>query len=196
MPYFKDKYSFRHALCGAHLMRECQGIAEYDHHHWAPQMKQLLQTSWRLAQSARQAERPLAPNTIKRIEERYDAILQLGESEWGQGRKREKTGPRGRKSKSKSANLGERFRIHKEAILRFLRDDRVPFDNNQAERDIRMIKVKQKISGTFRTWRGAEQFARARSFISTLHKQSLPILDSLASALKQNFHFPCLPQPK
>jgi len=196
MPYFKDKYAFKHALCGAHLMRECQGIAEYDRHHWASQMKHLLQMSWRLVRSARQANRPLSPNTIHRIEERYDAILRLGESEWDHGRKREKTGPRGRKSKSKSANLGERFRIHKEAILRFLRDARVPFDNNQAERDIRMTKVKQKISGTFRTWEGAEQFARARSFISTLRKQNLPILSSLTSALRQQFYFTCLTVPK
>lgn len=194
MPYFKDKYAFQHALCGAHLIRECQGIAEYDRHHWAPQMKQLLQMSWRLVQSARQANRPLAPNTIHRIEERYDAILRLGESEWRQGRMRQKTGPRGRKSKSKAANLGERFRLHKEAILRFLRDDRVPFDNNQAERDIRMVKVKHKISGTFRTWQGAEYFARARSFISTLRKQKLPILASLTSALRHQFHFP-MPSP-
>jgi hypothetical protein len=132
------------------------------------------------------ANRALAPNTIKRLEERYDAILLLGESEWHEGRKREKTGPRGRKSKSKAANLGERFRLYKEAILLFLRDARVPFDNNQAERDIRMMKVKQKISGTFRTWEGAEQFARFRSFISTLRKQNLNVLDSLTSDARLN----------
>lgn len=189
MPYFKDKYRFEHALCGAHLIRECQGIAEYDHHHWASQMKALLQMGLKLVQSAQGANRPLAANTIRYIEERYDAILRWGELEWEQGRKREKTGPRGRKSKSKAANLGERFRVYKEAILRFLRDARVPFDNNQAERDIRMVKVKQKISGTFRTWEGAAYFARARSFISTLRKQNLPILSSLMSALQHQFRF-------
>lgn len=189
MPYFKEKYRFEHALCGAHLIRECQGIAEYDRHHWASQMKALLQMGLKLFQSARRANRPLAANTIRYIEERYDAILRWGELEWEQGRKREKTGPRGRKSKSKAANLGERFRVYKEAILRFLHDVRVPFDNNQAERDIRMVKVKQKISGTFRTWEGAAYFARARSFISTLRKQDLPILSSLMSALQHQFHF-------
>ncbi|GAA3401778.1 IS66 family transposase [Paenibacillus hodogayensis] len=189
MPYFKEKYSFQHALCGAHLLRECQGIAEYDHHHWASQMKGLLQQSWRLVRSARQANRPLAPNTLTYIDSRYEAILRLGKSESQRGRKREKTGPCGRKSKSKAANLGERFRLHKEAILRFLRDDRVPFDNNQAERDLRMAKVKHKISGTFRTRQGADQFARARSFISTLRKQQLPILASLSAAIRHDFQF-------
>jgi transposase/uncharacterized coiled-coil protein SlyX len=195
MPYFKDGYSFEHALCGAHLLRECQGIAEYDRQHWASHMKDHLQLCWRLAQSARQANRPLAPKTVTRLERRYAAILQNGETEWQQGRKREKTGPRGRKSKSKAANLGERFRLHQEAILRFLRDARVPFDNNQSERDLRMVKVKVKILGTFRTWKGAEQFARARSFISTLRKQQAPILSSLLSAIRHTFVFPLLDQP-
>lgn len=192
MPYFKDKYCFQHALCGAHLLRECQGIAEYDHHRWAAQMKNQLQTAWRLARSARRADRPLAPRTVAYLESRYDTILQLGQTEWQQGRIREKTGPKGRKSKSKAANLGERFRLHKAAILRFLRDERVPFDNNQAERDLRMAKVKQKISGTFRTWKGVHQFARARSFISTLRKQGLPVFPSLLAAIRHEFSFPTL----
>ncbi|WP_429313324.1 IS66 family transposase [Paenibacillus mucilaginosus] len=79
------------------------------------------------------------------------------------------------KSKSKSSNLGHRFRDYKGAILRFLRDAHVPFDNNQAELDIRMSKVKEKIFGTFRTPAGLEKFADIRSFISTLLKQNLPV---------------------
>jgi transposase len=189
MPYFKDKYAYSHALCSAHLIRECQGIAQYDHHRWAIRMKRLLQVSWRLVRAVRQAKRALPPDQVQRIKQLYDQIIRQGESEWGSGRIREKTGPRGRKSKSKAANLGERFRLHKEAILRFLQDARVPFDNNQAERDIRMAKVKQKISGTFRTWEGAEQFARARGFISTLRKQNLPVLTSLTAVLRGEFCF-------
>jgi transposase len=191
MPYFKDKYTFGHALCCAHLMRECQGITDYDHHRWSTQMKQLLQESWRLARAAKQENRELDENKLLALERRYDEILRQGEAEWRKGKQREKTGPRGRKSKSKAANLGERFHLHKHAILRFLRDARVPFDNNQAERDIRMVKVKEKVSGTFRTWRGAEQFARARGFISTARKQDLCILSSLTSVLLGNFRFSC-----
>lgn len=197
MPYFKDHYHFQHALCGAHLLRECQGIVEYDHHHWAGQMKSLLQLAWRMRQAARQAKgRRLAAKTVAYLKARYDAILEQGQTEWQEGRIREKTGPRGRKSKSKAANLGERFQLHKGAILRFLHDDRVPFDNNQAERDLRMAKVKQKISGTFRTWQGIHRFARARSFISTLRKQQLPIFPSLLAAIRHEFTFPSLSLPK
>ena len=191
-PYFKEDYRFVHALCGAHLLRECQGIAEYDRQHWAAHMKHHLQLCWRLVQSARRADRPLAPNTITRLEQRYAAILQAGEHEWHAGRKREKKGTKGRQTKSKAANLGERLHLHQSAILRFLRDARVPFDNNQSERDLRMAKVKIKIIGTFRTWKGARQFARARSFISTLRKQQAPILSSLLSAIRKEFVFPAL----
>ncbi|MDG0809380.1 IS66 family transposase [Cohnella rhizosphaerae] len=86
--------------------------------------------------------------------------------------------------RSKASNLGKRMNAQKPAILRFLSDARVPFDNNQAERDIRMTKVKHKISGCFRTEQGAKQFARLRSVISTLMKQGKPILDSLTYALR------------
>src|SRR5690606_41750729 len=78
------------------------------------------------------------------LESLYDRILERGETEWHQGKVRPKVGTKGRKPKSPGANLGERFRVHKPAILRFLRDAQVPFDNNLAERDLRMSKVKQK----------------------------------------------------
>lgn len=182
--YFKKHYSFQHALCNAHLLRECQGIAVHDGHQWAIHMKELLQESWKSVQVSRKEKIPLMEEAIQTIDHRYDAILQQGELEWIKDPVREKTGPRGRKIKSKAANLGERFLKHKESILRFLRDDLVPFDNNQAERDIRMIKVKMKVSGMFRTEAGANRFARSRSVISTLIKQDRPILDSLTSALR------------
>ncbi|WP_373233515.1 IS66 family transposase [Cohnella sp.] len=188
--YFKEKYRFIHALCGVHLIRECIGIIQNDHQRWAAHMIRLLLTSWNMAKVARAQGRPLEPDTIHRIEHLYDTILQRGESVWHQGKVRPKTGTRGRKCKSPAANLGERFRMHKESILRFLYDARVPFDNNQAERDLRMTKVKQKVSGSFRTWEGAHQFARAHGFISTLRKQGLPVLPSLFAILQGNFAFP------
>jgi transposase len=188
-PYFKPEYVFDHALCNAHLLRECQGIAEYDHHKWATAMKELLQKSWMLVKRARALGYPLSDEVINEIELRYDDILELGKAEWANDAVRAKTGPKGRKTKSKAANLGERFQLHKEAILRFLRDARVPFDNNQAERDIRMSKVKVKISGAFRTVSGGEHFATIRGFISTLLKQNLPIYSSLTSVLRGQFSF-------
>ncbi len=92
----------------------------------------------------------------------------------------------GRKIKSKAINLCERFRLHKGAILRFLRDEHVPFDNNQV---IRMIEVREKISGTFRTRLGAECYLRTRSVISTFMKQSLLLLSSLTFTYRGSFQF-------
>lgn len=187
--YFKEHYSFDHALCNAHLLRECQGIAENDGHGWATRMKALLQESWKLAQTSRQDNALLPMDTIQAIKERYDDILEEGKLEWAKDIVRAKTGTRGRKIKSKAANLGERLQLHKDSILRFLWDPQIPFDNNQAERDLRMVKVKQKVSGAFRTESGAKNFARMRSVISTLLKQQLPVLSSLTSAIRGQFNF-------
>ncbi|TFE19700.1 IS66 family transposase [Cohnella luojiensis] len=187
--YFKSDVTFAHALCNAHLMRECQGIADYDKHQWATDMKELLRRSWTLAKAARASGIPLSDETLAEIDRQYDDNLALGKIEWAKDKVPEKTGPKGRKCKSKSANLGDRFERHKASILRFLYDARIPFDNNQAERDIRMSKVKQKISGCFRTAIGGQQFASIRGFISTLMKQSLPLHNSLASVLRGQFHF-------
>ncbi|MDF2668839.1 MAG: hypothetical protein K0R67_1145 [Paenibacillus sp.] len=188
-PYFKEFYSYLHALCNAHLLRECQGIIEYDGHQWAKEMKGLLQECWKLVCEARLANRLLSEETLAHLSNRYDDLLVQAQKEWAQDNVRAKTGPRGRKVKSKAANLGQRFLLHKEAILRFLHDERVPFDNNQAERDIRMVKVKEKISGTFRTKLGAECFARIRSVISTFLKQDIPVLSSLTSTFRGQFSF-------
>jgi transposase len=187
--YFKSDVTFAHALCNAHLMRECQGIADYDKHQWAIEMKELLRRSWILAKAARASGTSLSDEALAEIDRQYDDILALGKTEWARDKVPEKTGPKGRKCKSKAANLGDRFERHKASILRFLYDARIPFDNNQAERDIRMSKVKQKISGCFRTAVGGQQFASIRGFISTLLKQSLPLHDSLVSVLHGQFQF-------
>jgi len=187
--YFRSEYQFTHVLCNAHLLRECQGIMENDHHEWAKDMKELLQRSWVLTKEVRAKHLPLCDEVLNAIELRYDDILQSGKAEWAKDKKPEKTGPRGRKAKSTAENLGERFQLYSKAILRFLYDARVPFDNNQGERDLRMSKVKEKISGAFRTVLGGQQFVAIRGFISTLLKQNLPIYSSLTSVLKGHFSF-------
>ena len=86
----------------------------------------------------------------------------------------------------------ERFDQHQEAILRFIHDFKVPFDNNLAERDIRMMKVQQKISGCFRSWDGAQQFCRLRSYISTIRKQGLNVWEALGSLFEGDLLLPQL----
>jgi transposase len=92
-----------------------------------------------------------------------------------------KPGARGRQAKRPGHNLLERFRDHRSEVLRFLFDFAVPFTNNLAEQDIRMMKVRMKISGCFRTTDGAQTFATLRSVISTARKQGWNILQTLAS---------------
>lgn len=155
---------------------------EHDGHQWAEHMKELLQESWALVQRYAQDRQPLPKEVMEEIEVWYDEILEQGKKEWATlipATARTK----GRVKKSKAANLGERFKIHKAAILRFIWDASIPFDNNQAERDLRMVKVKQKVSGTFRTQAGAHHFTRLRSVISSLLKQEKNILASLSQAL-------------
>lgn len=188
-PYFKDIFSFRHVLCNAHLIRECQGITEHDKHQWSAEMKTLLQESWEKVRASRRTDEPLPEAWIQEQERRYDEILAQGVVERLKEAVPEKTSGPGRKAKSKAGNLAHRFEQYKSAILAFLRDAKIPFDNNQAERDIRMVKVKTKVSGCFRTEEGAKQFARIRSVISTLRKKGLPILDSLVLALRGEFSF-------
>ncbi|WP_158453641.1 IS66 family transposase [Paenibacillus beijingensis] len=188
-PYFKDHYHFGHALCNARLLRECRGITEHDGQDWSSRMAELLQESWQLAQTSRKDQSPLSEEVIRAIRDYYDDILAEGENEWETDVVRAKSGARGRKRKSKAANLGARMTLHKEVILRFLWDAHIPFDNNQAERDLRMVKVKQKVSGSFRTASGAKIFARMRGVISTLIKQHRPVLSSLLCALRGQFSF-------
>ncbi|WCK54814.1 transposase [Aneurinibacillus sp. Ricciae_BoGa-3] len=142
-------------------------------------MQILLRESLKERKKALEAERPLNPEAISNIETRYDEILSRGAKEWRPPLKSAESGKRGRKAKSKAANLAERFILYKADILRFLQNALVPFDNSQAERDIRMVKVKEKVSGSFRTQKGAIQFARIRGFISTMRKQGRNLLDSI-----------------
>ena len=90
-----------------------------------------------------------------------------------------RTGKRGRKKRRIGHNLALRLRKHKEGCLRFLTDPRTPFTNNEAERDLRMAKLRQKISGGFRSERGAYNFARMRAVIATARKQGWNVLQTL-----------------
>jgi len=102
------------------------------------------------------------------------------------------TGKRGRPKQAPAHNLLDRLVTHREAVLAFLHDFRVPFDNNQAERDLRMLKVKHKVFGCFRSPHGADQFCHIRGYISTLHKQGYSVLDGLTSVFADQPFMPRL----
>jgi transposase len=116
----------------------------------------------------------------KRLESRYDKRVKAGLKAHPEITK--PTGRRGRTGQSKETNLLRRLRDRRGEVLRFLGDLDVPFDNNQAERDLRMIKVQQKVSGCFRSEKGAERFCVISSFISTIRKQGISLMDSIKTA--------------
>jgi transposase len=122
--------------------------------------------------------------------DRYDALLAAGARHHPR-----RTGPPGRRRRVKQSpayNLIARLREHRDAVLRFVTDLPVPFDNNQAERDIRMPKLKQKVSGGFRSDTGAQDFATIRSYLSTLRKQSIDTYQALVMTFQGNPPMPRL----
>ena len=127
----------------------------------------------------------LAVSTIRDLEKQYAKIVQQGLKEEPQQQSREKP-KRGRIPKSKSMRLLDVFALRKEQVLLFVNDKEVPFDNNLAERDLRMVKLKQKISGCFRSANGAKVFCRMRSYISSVRKQGHHILNAIENALMGN----------
>ena len=135
------------------------------------------------ADAAKRAQRPLARTPLSGLRRQYESLLTQGERDHP---RRARTPPkqRGRVKQSPAVNLLLRLRQHADDVLRFLTDSRVPFDNNQAERDIRMPKLKQKTSGCFRTVTGAESFCTLRSYLSTLRKQGRNIFHALTLAFQ------------
>jgi transposase len=181
-PY--NNYECDHALCNAHLQRELTGIEENCKQQWAKEMNGLLTEMKMYTDECKEQIQELDFERIKALEDRFDAIVIKGIEENPPSQNPQRQGKRGANPKTKARNLLDRFIEHKEKILRFLTDFRVPFENNQAERDIRMMKLQQKISGTFRTTRGAEAFCRIRAYISTIRKNSLPVFEGILAALK------------
>ncbi len=180
-PY--NVYDCDHALCNAHLQRELTGIEENYKQQWAKEMNELLTEMKKYTDECKEQLKELDFEQIKALEERFDAIIIKAIEENPHSLNPQKQGKRGKNPKTKARNLLDRFIEHKEKILRFLTDLKVPFENNQAERDIRMMKLQQKISGTFRKAMGAQAFCRIRAYISTGKKNDLPVLEGIRAAL-------------
>jgi transposase len=173
-----------HALCNAHLQRELTGIEENYKQEWAKEMNELLTDAKKYTDECKEQIQELDLEQIRDFEKRFDIIIMKGIDENPVSQNPQRKGKRGMNPKTKAGNLLNRFIEHKQKILRFLTDLKVPFENNQVERDIRMMKLQQKISGTFRTTQGAEAFCRIRAYISTVRKNDLPVLEGILAALK------------
>lgn len=179
-----------HALCNAHHLRELTFVEEQLGQGWAKDLRELLVEAKGAVEAARGCGLAALPAEAREaFAQRYDVILAVGLEA---NPPPEPTGKRGRPKRGKAGSLVARLQVHKEATLAFMADFAVPFDNNQAERDIRMAKVRQKISGCFRTPVGAERFCRIRGYISTLRKQGIPIFAALTQAIGGN---PPMPAP-
>jgi transposase len=187
-PYFR--YPSCHALCNAHLLRELKGISENYGQKWSEQMYDLIQEIKEAVEVVRAHSYTLSGRQISDFEERYRQIMELGLRENPAPKSSDACVKRGRKKQSKAKNLLDRCRKYEREILSFMYDFSVPFSNNQAERDIRMMKLQQKISGTFRSEEGAAWFCKVRGYISTVKKNELPVLASLVEVFKRNPFIP------
>lgn len=176
-----------HAFCNAHHVRELNRAIEQDDAQWAQEMKTLLLSIKETVDTAKaEGETELPSEQIKDFNSLYRDIVDRALMPYLNEPSSNTPPKRGRTKQSKTKNLLDRFDKYQPETLRFMRDFRVPFDNNLAERDIRMTKVKQKISGTFRSSNGTQYFCRIRGFISTLKKQRRNILESLTQTFNTN----------
>jgi transposase len=183
-------YAGRHALCNAHLLRELIALEEETREVWPSALIFLLLEMKQAVEAARAAGAAALPSEARAaLRERFDRIVEYGcRLHPPPPRRRGK----GRRKRSRARNLLDRLLKHPEKVLAFVDDFAVPFDNNLAERDLRMGKLKQKISGGFRTTEGAAIFCRIRGYISTLRKQSTHVLTALESLFTGHPYMPQL----
>ena len=177
-PYYTMK-GVLHALCNAHHLRELKALIEIDKEDWARRMQILLRRACHAANLARERGGALKPRLIARIERRYDAIVAEGLAFHRALPRLPRAQRRGWKPHRVGHNLLSRLELRRNDVLRFLHDPQVPFTNNQAERDARMMKLRQKISSGFRSQDGAETFAIIRSVLSTAKKQGWDLIATL-----------------
>lgn len=154
-----------HGLCGSHLLRELTFIVDSNGYAWASNIKRLLQENCAIV--SKRKSKQLTDKEYKNLQKRYRNILTRGEKELPSIPPKQ-NGKRGKVAKSDAHNLWERLKNYESAVLLFAKISYVPFTNNRAERDLRMSKVKQKVSGCFRTKKYAEAYCRISSYLQTM----------------------------
>lgn len=179
-------YDCDHSLCNAHHLRELEFVYERYDQEWANQLMKCLNEMNDTIKAAKEAgKKQVKKEVIKGFEEKYRTILKNGLEEIPKLPESD-VKKRGRKKQHKAKNLWDRLVDYEKEVLFFLHDLRVDFTNNDGERDIRMCKVKAKVSGTFRSESGAKNFAKIRSYISTTQKQGRNVLEALVGAFQNN----------
>jgi transposase len=189
--YWKSylQYGCTHALCNVHHLRDLTFCEEHENSGCATKLKALL-LEIKAGVDTRKTEgfKNMEEAFISEMEAKYDAIVAEGYEAHPMPIKEE--GKKGVVKKSKTQNLLERFKNHKDDILRFMKDFRVPFGNNVAEQAMRMMKLKQKISGCFRSQQGAVAFAAIRSYIDTARKHGFSVYEAILSNIEMDTLFP------
>ncbi|MEW5971930.1 MAG: IS66 family transposase [Pseudomonadota bacterium] len=173
------KYECNHGLCNAHHLRDLTYIHEQYDQRWAKEMINLLLKIKNEVDEQKLIYPKLDEKIIQKFEDAYQQILALGDEENPPPDKSSQKPKRGRAKLPESIRLLGRFRDYRKEILAFMYDFNIPFDNNLAERDMRMMKLHQKISGQFKSLFAAEMFCRIRGYISSAKKQNLNVMDSL-----------------
>lgn len=178
-----------HAVCCAHLLRELTGISEnHPEQKWASAFTDLLLEMKKAKDKAAEKGRDsLSYYYHHKFDRKYDELIKQARNENPLPETTEKK--RGRKKKGKILALVERLEKYKASVCLFIDNFNVPFDNNQAERDIRMIKVKTKVSGCFRTEEGARDYLKIMSYIGTAHKQGYNAYEAIKNAISGNPDF-------
>ena len=173
-----------HALCGSHLLRELTFVVESNSYRWAKNIKMLLKET--AAKVSKRKRKRLTPTEYLKLQKKYRTIMTKGKSELPKVAK--KSGKKGRIAKSDAHNLWERLNKYEKSVLLFAKLDHVAFTNNRAEQDLRMNKVKQKISGSFRNPIYAEAYCRITSYLKTMTNKGLNPMIAIHKVLKDELY--------